>query len=142
LIDVLQRTLLLTRQDTDEEKVAKVERVLSLYDMQSHAIVYRTTVVTDMAGIATHPHAAKTEERMLQAMLQLLLAGRTASHRLGMGRLALGGPVVVGISVSADHQLPTSKLLLVTPSRVYPPWKPRSHISQLVLNVGQKRSRR
>lgn len=34
LIEVLQRTLLLTRQDTDDEKVRKVERALTLYHLQ------------------------------------------------------------------------------------------------------------
>jgi predicted ATPase len=34
LIEVLQRTLLFTRQDTDEEKVQKLERTLTLYNLQ------------------------------------------------------------------------------------------------------------
>ncbi|MGE4093940.1 MAG: BREX system ATP-binding domain-containing protein, partial [Candidatus Binatia bacterium] len=34
LIEVLQRTLLLTHQDSDSEKVSKLERVLALYEMQ------------------------------------------------------------------------------------------------------------
>ena len=34
LIDVLQRTLLLTRQDTENEKVGKLERTLVLYELQ------------------------------------------------------------------------------------------------------------
>src|SRR5262245_36173189 len=34
LIDVLQRTLLFTRQDTDREKVGKLERTLALSNLQ------------------------------------------------------------------------------------------------------------
>jgi class 3 adenylate cyclase/predicted ATPase len=144
LVDVLQRTLLLTRQDTDAEKVAKLERALALYDLREALPLF--TAVFSLPTPAQYPPLTltpqKQKERTLQVLLQLLMAQaeRQATvfvwedvHWADPSSLELLGLLV--------EQLPTTKLLLVLTFRpeFTPPWKPRSHLSQLVLNRLGKR---
>ena len=75
LIEVLQRTLLLTRQDTDEEKIAKLERALALYNLQETVPLF--TALLSLPTPAQYPPLnltpQKQKERTLQALLQLLV---------------------------------------------------------------------
>jgi class 3 adenylate cyclase/predicted ATPase len=76
LIDVVQRTLLLTRQETDEEKSAKLERALALYGMQETLPLF--TALLSLPPPPQYPPLQltpqKQKERTLQAMLQWLMA--------------------------------------------------------------------
>ena len=144
LIEVLQRTLLLTRQDIDNEKVEKVERILALYGMQESVPLF--TALLSLPTPAQHPPLnltpQKQKERTLQALLQLLVAQAERQATVSVWEdLHWADPSSLEFLTLLVEQIPTSKLLLVLTFRpeFTPPWKPRSHISQLVLNrLGQK----
>jgi hypothetical protein len=67
LIDVLQRTLLFTREDTDSEKVEKLERASALYGMQESLPLF--TALLSLPTPAQYPslniRAQKQKERTL-----------------------------------------------------------------------------
>jgi tetratricopeptide (TPR) repeat protein len=73
---VLQRTLLFTRQDTDEQKVAKLAQVLTLYDMPDTLPLF--TALLSLPTPAQYPPLnltpQKQKERTFQALLQLMAA--------------------------------------------------------------------
>jgi class 3 adenylate cyclase/predicted ATPase len=144
LIEVLQRTLLLTRQDTDDEKVTKLERALSLYDMQESLPLF--TALLSLPTPSQYPPLTftpqKQKERTLQALLQLLVAQAERQATVSVWEdLHWADPSSLEFLTLLLEQIPTTKLLLVLTFRpeFTPPWKPRSHISQLVLNrLGKK----
>jgi class 3 adenylate cyclase/predicted ATPase len=144
LIEVLQRTLVFTRQDTGEEKVGKLERALALYYMQESLPLF-----TALLSLPTPPQypsftltPQKQKERTLQALLQLLLAQAERQVTVSVWEdLHWADPSSLEFLSLLIEQIPTTKLLLVLTFRpeFTPPWKPRSHISQLVLNRLGKR---
>jgi class 3 adenylate cyclase/predicted ATPase len=144
LIEVLQRTLLLTRQDTDEEKVEKVERALTLYNLQEAVPLF--TALLSLPTPAQYPPLnltpQKQKERTLQALLQLLMAQAERQATVSVWEdVHWADPSSLEFLSLFIEQIPTTKLLLVPTFRpeFTPPWKPRSHISHLVLNrLGQK----
>ena len=144
LIEVLQRTLLLTRQGTDNEKVEKVERALALYGMQDSLPLF--TALLSLPTPSQYPPLnltpQKQKERTLQALLQLLVAQAERQATVSVWEdLHWADPSSLEFLSLLIEQIPTAKLLLVLTFRpeFTPPWKPRSHISQLVLNrLGQK----
>jgi predicted ATPase len=143
-IEVLQRTLLLTRQDTDDEKVEKVERALTLYNLQETVPLF--TALLSLPTPAQYPplHLTpqKQKERTLQALLQLLVAQAERQATVSVWEdLHWADPSSLEFLTLLIEQIPTTKLLLVLTFRpeFTPPWKPHSHISQLVLNrLGKK----
>ena len=144
LIEVLQRTLLLTRQDTDDEKVQKLERALALYNMQETLPLF--TALLSLPTPSQYPPLnltpQKQKERTLQALLQLLVAQAERQATVSVWEdLHWADPSSLEFLSLLIEQIPTTKLLLVLTFRpeFTPPWKPRSHISQLVLNrLGKK----
>jgi class 3 adenylate cyclase len=76
LIDVLQRRLLFTRQDTDEEKIAKLEHALALYAMQDALPLFTAmlSLPTPSAYLSLNFTPQKQKERTLQALVQLFVA--------------------------------------------------------------------
>jgi predicted ATPase len=144
LIDVLQRTLLLTRQDADDEKVEKLERALVLYNLQETLPLF-----TALLSLATPPQypplnvtPQKQKERTLQALLQLLIAQAERQATVSVWEdVHWADPSSLEFLTLLIEQIPTTKLLLVLTFRpeFIPSWKPRSHISQLVLNRLGKR---
>ena len=84
----------------------------------------------------------KQKERTLQALLQLLVAQAERQATVSVWEdLHWADPSSLEFLTLLIEQIPTTKLLLVLTFRpeFTPPWKPRSHISQLVLNrLGQK----
>ena len=144
LIDMLQRTLLFIRQNTDDEKVAKLERGLALYDMQESLPLF--TVLLSLPTPSQYPPltltSQKQKERTLQALVQLLIAQAERQATVSVWEdLHWADPSSLESLSLLIEQIPTSKLLLVLTFRpeFIPPWKPRSHISQLVLNrLGKK----
>ena len=144
LIEVLQRTLLLTRQDTDDEKVEKLERALALYDLQETVPLF--TALLSLPTPAQYPPLnltpQKQKERTLQALVQLFVAQAERQATVSVWEdLHWADPSSLEFLSLLIEQIPTTKLLLVLTFRpeFTPPWKPRSHISQLVLNrLGQK----
>ena len=147
LIEVLQRTLLLTRQDTDDEKVEKLERALALYNMQETLPLF--TALLSLPTPAQYPPLnltpQKQKERTLQALLQLFVAQAERQATVSVWEdLHWADPSSLEFLSLLIEQIPTTKLLLVLTFRpeFTPPWKPRSHISQLVLNrLGQEAGR-
>ena len=124
LIEVLQRTLLFTRQDTDEEKVQKLERALTLYNMQEALTAfYRAAFLTNASAVsAAQPHTTEAE-RTDTAGAAAIVSGpsRTASNGIGMGRFTLGRPVIVGISDLTHRANPHDQAVPGTdlPARVH-----------------------
>ncbi|NOT56629.1 MAG: AAA family ATPase [Deltaproteobacteria bacterium] len=144
LIEVMQRTLLLTRQDTNDEKVLKLERALALYNMQETLPLF-----TALLSLPTPPQypplnvtPQKQKERTLQALLQVMLAQAERQATVSVWEdLHWADPSSLEFLSLLIEQLPMTKLLLVLTFRpeFTPAWKPRSHISQLVLNrLGKK----
>ncbi len=84
LIDVLQRTLLLRQQDTDSEKVGKLERALVLYNMQETLPLF-ASLLSLPAPRSSLPAFSpqKQKERTLQVLLQL-------HERAGVGQSSAG----------------------------------------------------
>ncbi|MBI3801339.1 MAG: AAA family ATPase, partial [Deltaproteobacteria bacterium] len=144
LIDVVQRTLLLTQQETDEEKIAKLERALALYNMQETLPLFTAllSLPTPSQCPPLHLTAQKQKERTLQALLQLLVAQAERQATVSVWEdLHWVDPSSLEFLSLLIEQIPTTKLLLVLTFRpeFTPLWKPRSHISQLVLNrLGSK----
>jgi predicted ATPase len=144
LIEVMQRTLVFTRHDTDEDKIEKLERVLTLYGMQESLPLF--TALLSLPTPAHYPPLTvtpqKQKERTLQALLQVLLAQAERQATVSVWEdLHWADPSSLEFLSLLIDQLPTTKLLLVLTFRpeFTPPWKPRSHLSQLVLNrLGKK----
>ena len=84
----------------------------------------------------------KQKERTLQALVQLLVAQAERQATVSVWEdLHWADPSSLEFLTLLIEQIPTTKLLLVLTFRpeFTPPWKPRSHISQLVLNrLGKK----
>ena len=125
LIDVLQRTLLFTPQDTDEEKSAKLERALALYNLQETLPLF--TALLSLPTPSQYPPLTLTPQKQKERTLQALRAtvrgpSRAPSDGLGVGRLALGGSVIVGVSLVAhradSHDQAVARADL--PARVHP----------------------
>ena len=144
LIEVLQRTLLLTRQDTDTEKVEKLACALALYNMQE--LVPLFTALLSLPTPSQYPPLTltpqKQKERTLQALRQLLVAQAERQATVSVWEdLHWADPSSLEFLSLLIEQIPTTKLLLVLTFRpeFTPLWKPRSHLSQLVLNrLGKK----
>jgi predicted ATPase len=144
LIESFQRMLLLNRQDTDSEKVTKLERALVLYNLQESLPLFTAllslSTPSQYRALALTPQ--KQKEQTLQALVQLMVAQAerqaTVSVREDLHR---ADPSALEFLTLLIEQIPTTKLLLVLTFRpeFVPPWKPRSHLSQLVLNgLGKK----
>jgi class 3 adenylate cyclase/predicted ATPase len=144
LIDVLQRTLLFTRQDTDHEKGEKLERTLALYNLQDSLPLF--AALLSLPTPSQYPQLnltpQKQKERTLQILLQLLTAQAERQATVSVWEdLHWVDPSSLEFLSLLIEQIPTTKLLLVLTFRpeFTPSWKPRSHISQLVLNrLGKK----
>jgi class 3 adenylate cyclase len=106
LIDVLQRTLLLTRQDTDDEKVSKLERALALYGMQDTVpFFYGSALVTNPLPLsAIDSDATETERADISSVTATVhRASGATGDGVGLGRLALGRSLVLRVSLAADR---------------------------------------
>jgi len=71
LIEVVQRTLLLTRQDTEDEKVQKLERALALYNLQDNFPLF--TALLSLPTSAQYPPLNLTPQKQKERTLQALL---------------------------------------------------------------------
>ena len=138
LTDVLQRTLALTPQDTTEEKVAKLERVLAVHKLQESLPLF--TALLSLPTPSQYPPLTltpqKQKERTLQVLVQLLVAQAERQATVSVWEdLHWADPSSLEFLSLLIDQIPTSKLLLVLTFRpeFTPPWKPRSPLSQLRL---------
>src|SRR4030095_1624908 len=131
-------------QDTDEEKLTKLERTLALYDMQESLPLF-----TALLSLPTPPQSPplnltpqKQKERTRQALVQLLTAQAERQATVSVWEdLHWADPSSLEFLSLLIEQIPTAKLLFVLTFRpeFTPSWKPRSHLSQLVLNrLGKK----
>ena len=136
--------MLLTRQDTDDEKVQKLERALALYNMQETLPLF--TALLSLPTPSQYPPLnftpQKQKERTLQALLQLLVAQAERQATVSVWEdLHWADPSSLEFLTLLIEQIPTTKLLLVLTFRpeFTPPWKLRSHLTQLTLNrLGKK----
>ena len=144
LIEVLQRTLLLTRQDTDDEKGIKLECALALYNMQGSLPLF--TALLSLPTPSPYPPLnltpQKQKERTLQALVQLLVVQAEGQATVSVWEdLHWADPSSLEFLSLLIEQIPTTKLLLVLTFRpeFTPPWKLRSHVTQLTLSRLGKR---
>src|SRR5262249_18738222 len=128
----------------NQEKGAKLERGLALYDLQESLPLF-----TALLSLPTPSHSPaltlapqKQKERTLQVLVQLLVAQAERQATVSVWEdLHWADPSSLEYLSLLIDQIPTSKLLLVLTFRpeFTPPWKPRSHLSHLVLNrLGKK----
>ncbi|MGE4095208.1 MAG: adenylate/guanylate cyclase domain-containing protein [Candidatus Binatia bacterium] len=144
LIEAFQRTLPFTRQDSDEQKVAKLAQLLGLYAMQESLPLF--TALLSLPTPAQYPPLnvtpQKQKERTFQALLQLMAVQAERQATVSVWEdLHWADPSSLEFLSLLIDQIPTTKLLLVLTFRpeFVPSWKPRSHISQVVLNrLGKK----
>ncbi len=143
LVDMLQRTVVLTGHETDEKKVARLERALSGYGMQDTLPLFTALLLLPLplpySALTLTPQ--KQRERTLQAVLQFLTAQAERYVTVVWEDVHWADPSSVEFLTLLIEQAPTTKLLLVLTFRpeFTPPWKPRSHLSHLVLNrLGQR----
>lgn len=144
VIEVLQRTLLFTRQDTEGEKVHKLERALTLYAMGETLPLF--TALLSLPAPSHYPllqlTPQKQKERTLHALLQLIVAQAERQATVSVWEdVHWADPSSLEFLSLLIEQISTIKLLLVLTFRpeFTPPWRARSHLSQLVLNrLGQK----
>jgi predicted ATPase len=140
----LQHALVLTHQDNDDEKVTKLERALALYNMQESLPLFTAllSLPTPAQYSPLNLTPQKQKERTLQALLQLLVTQAERQETVSVWEdLHWADPSSLEFLSLLIEQIATTKLLLVLTFRpeFTPPWKPRSHISQLVLNrLGRK----
>jgi predicted ATPase/class 3 adenylate cyclase len=139
LIEGLQRTLLLSRFDTDSEKVAALERALTLYNQQENLPLF--TALLSLPPPAHYPALTltpqKQKERTLQALAELFMAQAERQATVVVWEdLHWVDPSSLEFLSMLIEQIPTTKLLLLLTfrSEFAPGWKPRSHLAQLVLN--------
>jgi class 3 adenylate cyclase/predicted ATPase len=144
LIEGMQRTLLFTRQDSEEQKIAKLAQVLTLYEMPDTLPLF--TALLSLPTPAQSPPLnltpQKQKERTFQALLQLMAAQAERQAAVSLWEdLHWADPSSLEFLSLLIEQIPTTKLLLVLTFRpeFRPPWPPRSHLSQLVLNRLGKR---
>src|SRR5262249_51724286 len=128
----------------DEEKVEKVERALGVYGLQES--VPLVTALLSLPTPTQYPPLnltpQKQKERTLQALLQLMMVQAERQATVSVWEdLHWADPSSLEFLSLLIEQIPTTNLLLVLTFRpeFIPPWRPRSHISQLVLNrLGKK----
>src|SRR5439155_12207355 len=99
---------------------------------------------THYLSLPTPPHypplnltPQKQKERTLQALVQLFIAQAERQATVSVWEdVHWADPSSLEFLSLLIEQIPTTKLLLVLTFRpeFTPPWKPRSHVSQLVLN--------
>ena len=144
LIEFLQRVLFPMRQETDQEKVGKLEHALALYGMQETVPLF--TALLSLPTPSLYPPLNLTpqqqKERTLQAAVQWLVAQAERQATVSVWEdLHWADPSSLEFLTLLVEQIPTTKLLLVVTFRpeFTPPWKLRSHISHLVINrLGRK----
>ena len=133
LIEVLQRMLLLTCQESDDEKTTELECVLALYGMQESLPLF--TALLSLPTPSQYPPLnlmpQKQKERTLQALVQLLVVQAERQATVSVWEdLHWADPSSLEFLSLLIEQIPTANLLLVLTFRpeFAPPWKPRSHI--------------
>ena len=144
LIDVLQRTLLFTRQDTDDEKIDKLERALALYEMQETLPLFTALLSlptpSPVSAAEFDPAEAEGTDTPGPRAAVVAQAERQATVSVWED-VHWADPSSLEFLSLLIETIPTTKLLLVLTFRpeFTPPWKPRSHLSYLVLNRLGKR---
>ena len=140
LIEVLQRTLLLTRQDTDDEKVQKLERALTLYNMQEIvAALYCAALLTDSTAVsATESHTAEAERADAASVAAIVVAQAERQATVSVWEdLHWADPSSLEFLTLLIEQIPTTKLLLVLTFRPNSPRRgSRARISPNSCSIG------
>ena len=130
---------MLTRHDTESEKIEKLERALALYKLQDALPLF--TALLSLPAPAQYPPLnltpQKQKERTIQALVQWL-SSQAERHAtvIVWEDLHWVDPSSLEFLLLLIEQIPTTKLLLVLTFRpeFTPGWKPRSHLFQLMLN--------
>ncbi len=119
-------------------------RALALYGMQESLPLFTAllSLPTPAQYAPLNLTPQKQKERTLQALVQLLVAQAERQATVSVWEdLHWADPSSLEFLALLIDQIPTTKLLLVLTFRpeFTPSWKPRSHISHLVLNrLGKK----
>ena len=114
---------------------------------ETRAAVHRLALLTDATTVSRHSLSLRRSRRSgrCKRWYQLLVAQAERQATVSVWEdLHWADPSSLEFLTLLIEQIPTTKLLLVLTFRpeFTPPWKPRSHISQLVLNrLGQEAGR-
>src|SRR5262249_4371835 len=146
ILDHLQHLLQFTREDTPAVKLEKLHHTLSRYRFP------QADTLPLFAALLSLPHPEgslaitvspqKQKEKTQAALVAWLLEEAEQQPVYTTWEdLHWADPSSLEFLSLLIEQMPTTKLLLVLTFRpeLSPPWKPRSHISQLVLNRLGKR---
>jgi len=141
VIDFLQRWLGFRREDSPEERLAKLERGLADYSVQT------TEAVTLLAGILSVPlddqypplnlSPQGQRQKTMELLVQLVMQAASKQPVLAVFEdLHLADPTTLEFLSLLVEQAPTARVLAMFTFRpeFTPPWGSRSHLTQITLN--------
>ncbi|MBI3303769.1 MAG: AAA family ATPase [Deltaproteobacteria bacterium] len=141
VIDLLQRVLRFTRDDSPPEKLRKLEDVLAQYGRSLPEVVPLFAALLSLPLPDRYPPLTLTPQRQRQKVLEALLAGLLAMAEqqplLLVGEdLQWVDPTTLELLSLFIDQGPTARLLTVLTFRpeFRPPWIMRSHLTQFTLS--------
>jgi predicted ATPase/class 3 adenylate cyclase len=141
VINLLQRALRFTREDSPQEKLRKLEDALEQYDCSLPEVVQLLALLLSLPQPERYPPLDLTPQRqrqkILEAVLGWLLAMTGKQPLLLVGEdLQWVDPTTLELLSLFIDQGPTARLLTVLTFRpeFRPPWTMRSHLTQLTLS--------
>ena len=146
VIDLLQRVLEFSREDSPEDKLAKLERVLSQYHfalddtVPLFASLLSLPLPNRYPPLTLTPH--KQKQKTLEAVVAWLLEEVEKQPMLSVWEdLQWADPSTLELLSLLIDQAPTAHILIVLVFRsdFTPPWIMRSHLTQITLSrLGRK----
>jgi len=140
VIDLFQRALRLSREESPEEKLEKIERGLAEYSLATHQAVSLWASLLSVPLSDRYPPLTVTPQRQrqktLEAILALLLA--LASRQpllLIVEDLHWVDPSTLELLTLILDQVPTSSIMVLFTFRpdFHPPWGQRAHVTPLTV---------
>ena len=140
VIDLFQRALRLSREESPEEKLEKIERGLAEYSLATHEAVSLWASLLSVPLSDRYPALTVTPQRQrqktLEAILALLLA--LASRQpllLIVEDLHWVDPSTLELLTLILDQVPTSSIMVLFTFRpdFHPPWGQRAHVTPLTV---------
>ncbi|HEV8711411.1 MAG TPA: adenylate/guanylate cyclase domain-containing protein [Candidatus Binatia bacterium] len=146
VIDHLQRLLQFRRDDSPQEKLVELERMLQGYRLPLQEVVPLFAALLSLPHPDSYPPLTLTPQRQKQKTMEALVAwlleeaGRKAVLATWED-LHWADPSTLELHSLFLNQAPTARILIVLTCRpeFSPPWGTRSHLTQLTLSrLGRK----
>jgi class 3 adenylate cyclase/tetratricopeptide (TPR) repeat protein len=140
VIELLQRLLRFTQDDTSQTKLNKLERTLTQYNLSLPEVVPLFASLLSLSVPEHYPPLSlspqKQKQKTLEALVRWLL--HEAEHqpvRFDLEDLHWADPSTLEFLMLLLEQVPTARLLVLLTSRpeLRPPWPPHSYVTQLSL---------